>query len=95
MIKVFIGHFTWLPYNPYVFAGDLTPVCESGSKFSGKWMVRGGYWRGLGLGRAQIRRCWVVQEVVVGLRRPLRPGEEVTGIPAWPVRDVLTSMVLT
>lgn len=30
VIKIFIGHFTWLANRPYVFAGDPKQVGESG-----------------------------------------------------------------
>lgn len=29
MIKIFIGHFTWLPDNPCVFAGDQAQAGDS------------------------------------------------------------------
>lgn len=30
VIKIFIGHFTWLHDNPYVFVGDPAQVGEGG-----------------------------------------------------------------
>lgn len=62
VIKIFIGHFTWLPDTPCVFAGDLAQVGD------GEGMVlregdsggeEGGAQRAGGL---RTLWCWVVQE---------------------------------
>lgn len=41
MIKVFIGHFTWLPNNPYVFAGARHNLGKAECWCSGRWILAG------------------------------------------------------
>ena len=83
MIKIFIGHFIWLPDNPYVSAWDRAQVGKGGV------MVLREVDSGLGGGQAgaprvwedsQTLQRWVIQEAWAGLRSPDRnspTGEDV------------------
>lgn len=84
MIKIFIGHFIWLPDNPDVSAWDPAQVGEGGVVVlrevdSGLWGTGGPprVWEG-----SRTLRRWVVREGWAGLRSPDRnssTGEDVSG----------------
>lgn len=87
MIKIFIGHFTWLPDNPCVFAWDpaqvgkvtvLKEVDSRGRSREEEYRV------GEGSGTP---RCWVGLEDGARLRSPDRNWRGCPGIPTRPVRE--------
>lgn len=91
VIKIFIGHFTWLHDNPYVFAGDPAQVGEGGVMVLEGVDSTGRRREGEPGERSGTRRCWAVLADGARLRSPDQSWSGCSGIPSPAVGEAPAS----